>query len=346
MKLPFIIILFISLSFTTSAQEIKDVVFTNFKAPYTHNAFYIKDIRDIRTDTVLIGTINTSGNKTISYRLKKGLSNTLLSLVKKVTIPDTSKTAIEINLSKFEISKTTVNSKRYIRLDVTLTLIANGYKLSEISKYYLVTALPDPSLSIEPLTTNFLKVLFEELDIWLVTNKDNIVPVAQVEIKILDSSDIKSLLVYNLGYRLSMSDFEGSPKGDDYFNIFCDYSYKYHYEHHANRVIAKYTITPYMDKLKSWVANKNDIEQLFMLQGYFDIEALKACQLKKVVEVSTFSHDNFISEFEQKVYDVNYSFQSVEDQYRNAVMHETDINKIKVLADKIHTQVVKCGCYL
>jgi hypothetical protein len=318
-----------------SAQDIKYIELKNIKISSPLKNYHIVLVKDDRPDTSNIGSIRTGvfNKKMTPLNLQNGVRNSFTRFINNNVVQDTSTTALELHISRLSVTeKSSSGLKIENELTISFSFFDGSQKLVENTAGGTTQSTGDASKLIEELIRGNLENTLHQFDDWWLKNQaaytiQKTKPAINVEVSLEENAQDSDIVAYSSKRPLTLDDFQGKP--DDlsraaaisYTVLFIKYSSA---RDISNLTIVDVYVIANFDKTRSWcLKNSRTQETLEHEQRHFDITAIKACELAKMIKEFQFSVDNYPRELEKLQKQKQKELGQMQDQYDSETRHGT-----------------------
>ncbi len=327
-----------------NAQDIT-IQLQNDPKNYQPQNFYITEVVDSRTFKTKLGKIK-EGDIHLNGGEAAGLTNYFKEQFKKPVkgLP------VTIHLNTFTIKEKAVGSRRQFDLSVGIAYYSNGQKLVEYNGSAYVQTSSAPLPQIEKLVRSNLINNLEEFDTWLEQNKLTVSagPSVKVNVQFAKSSKDKNIIYYQKDKKLFITDFIAPPDSSSYgaAATFSGIHMNYKSTTMHRQTTVDVTLSVFFDRSKSWMKPQGkNASTLRHEQRHFDITALKACELKKLIEQKEFTPANYQQELKKLLYKIQEEAGSMQNSYDEETYHGTIIDAQEKWNNTILEELGKQQCF-
>lgn len=282
--------------------------------------------------------------------LEGGLSTGLNGYLQKNFNWQKDELPVTMHITKFEIKEKAVGSKRQFDIEMGIAYYNGSNKLIEYNGGAYQQSSGERDKYIDKLIRSNINSTMAQFDKWMAQNKSSIstTPAVNVRVKLKSSSDKKHLLPYALARKLYITDFEGTPDIESPGAAATMSGIGMTYEGSTLRNVTdvNVTLTVYFDKSRSWMKdNGKNVTILNHEQKHFDITALKACELQKRIEQTTFTPENYKQELTDLLNQVQEEGAEMQNTYDEETDHGTIIDQQEAWNKKIEDLLRQQTCF-
>lgn len=342
-QITFFLILF---SFTSSVAQVATTIQLKDEAVATSPVNYrIIKVIDDRTEKDNIGK-----TKEGLIDLNGGLSSGLEAYLQKSFVWQKEAMPVTMHITRFEIKEKAAGSKRQFDIELGIAYYSGNNKLIEYNGGAYQQSSGERDKYIDKLIRSNINSTIAQFDNWMAQNKSSIsaTSVVNVKVKLKSSSDKKHLLPYSLARKLYITDFESSPDMESPGAAATMSGIGMTYEGTTLRNITdvNVTLTVYFDKSRSWMKdNGKNVTILNHEQKHFDITALKACELQRRIEQTTFTPENYKQELTDLLNKVQEEGAEMQNAYDRETDHGTIIDQQEAWNKKIEDLLRRQTCF-
>lgn len=307
--------------------------------------YYISNVVDDRTFKNKLGKIN-DGDIHLEGGEATGLNNYFNNHFKK----SNGALPVEMHLNTLSVREKAVGGKRQFDLTIGIAYYTNGQKTIEYNGSAYAQSSTSALPQIEKLVrTNIINNL-KQFDAWMAKNKASISagPSVKVSVQFAKHTKDKNIIPYNKDNKLFITDFKAAPDTSSYGDA-ATYSgihmnYKSSTMHQQTTVDV--TLSVFFDRSESWMKPQGkNASTLRHEQRHFDITALKACELKELIEQTPFNPDSYQQELKKLLYRIQKEAGEMQNLYDEETAHGTIIDAQEKWNKNILTQLGKQQCY-
>jgi len=339
------------------AQEVKYIQLKNKKLQYPLKHYHIVLVKDERSDTTNIGSIQTGilNKKKVLLNLENGVRNSLDRFINENVVQDTSTSALELHISQFSVAeKNSKGLKKENELTISFSFFDGVQKLAENKGGGSTESIGDATKIIEELIRDNIESSLHQFDDWWFKNKATYTlqktkPAVRVEVFMEDNAQDSDIVSYSPKRPLMLDDFQGKP--DDisraaaisYTVLYIKYSSA---RDISNLIMVDVYVIANFDKMRSWcLQNSRNSETLRHEQHHFDITAIKACRLANAIKEFQFSVDNFPRELEKLQRQIQKELNQEQDRYDSETKHGLAPTMQEKWNKIIEDQLQRLTCY-
>lgn len=315
------------------------------KAEYQPRNFYIVNVKDNRAIQDKLGDIKEG-----VIDLQGGVANNISGFLKKNIVQNTTSLPVTMQLNKLEIKEKAVGAKRQFELTLGIAYYTGTSKLIEYNGSSFAQSAGEAEKYIDKLLRDNITGNLAEFDKWVAANKNTISaePVVEVSVVLTRNAKEEHHISYSKSRKLYMSDFEGTPDETSPGAAATMSGIGMNYEATTlrNRTKVSVTLSIYFDKSRSWMKpNGKNVTTLIHEQKHFDITAIKACELRALIEKTTFTPEGYKAELKALLNKVQQEGADMQNQYDRETEHGTLIDEQEAWNKKVDDMLIKQACY-
>lgn len=345
MRVLFTTILLLLLNTIAWAQQPATISLTDVKVAYKPANFHLAHVVDKRENPNQLGNIKDG-----IIDLQGGVAAALKSYLDRNIAQDKSTIPITLQLNRFDITEKQVGRKRQFDLNVGIAYYSGSTKLIEYNGSSFTQSLTDAAPYIEKMIRENIANNLVEFDNWLAKNKESVTatPTVEVSVALINTTDKSERIPYTPSRKLSISDFKGTPDDSSpgaaatMSGVWMDIEASKLYNHSKVKV----TLSVYFDKDRSWMKpHGKNTQVLAHEQRHFDITAIKACELKQLIEQTTFSPDGYREELRALLRKNEDEGTAMQNTYDQETEHSTITEQQQAWNEKIASMLTQQNCY-
>lgn len=315
------------------------------KAEYQPRHFYIVDVKDNRAVKDKLGSIKEG-----VIDLQGGVANNINAYLKKNVVQNSTSLPVTMQLNKLEIKEKAVGAKRQFELTIGIAYYTGASKLVEYNGSSFAQSATEAEKYIDKLLRDNIAGNLAEFDKWVAANKATISaePVVEVSVVLTRNAKEEHHISYSKSRKLYMSDFEGVPDETSPGAAATMSGIGMNYEATSlrNRTKVNVKLSIYFDKSRSWMKpNGKNVTTLIHEQKHFDITAIKACELRALIEKTVFTADGYKAELKALLNRVQQEGADMQNQYDRETEHGTLIDEQEAWNKKVDDMLIKQACY-
>lgn len=338
-------LLFVLLCISVVSYGQVSVTISTEKQNYAPEHFNIIGVTDDRTETDRIGTIQ-SGALNVSGGLAEGLNEYFNAIHPEAAgqIP------VTMHITAFEIKEKSLGKKRQFDLNMEIAYYAGSSKLVSYKGSSFAQSFDDYLPYIEKLIRENINSNLKQFDQWVGKNKATISaePVVNVKVYFSNLASKTGHIAYQKSRKLYITDFEGPPDetSPGAAATLSGVGMNYKISTLRNVTDVDVTIMAYFDRSRSWMKdNGKNVTILQHEQRHFDITAIKACELKKEIEATTFLPDTYKEQLKALLDKAEQAGVDMQNQYDRETEHGTLIDKQEEWNKKILDMLAEQSCF-
>jgi hypothetical protein len=328
----FFLLVFLSSINRLYAQDTKWIQFRAESPVRNILHYHIVAVKDERADTASIGQLKMGvfGKKTVSLNFEQGVATAAAAFIQKNFRQDTTATDVELHITDLHIKEGPSGLRSQVNATVTTAFFVSGKKITEYTAQGNVQSMGDMLRHVEALIRESLRNSLLEFDNWWGKNRQVYAPNAPVlvSVQVLDTMADKNLMGYSIHRPLVPNDFMGKP--DELSRAAgltaSGITLKYSTDIDNGQIRVLVLITPYFNKLRSWLRNSGrNPAVLSHEQKHYDITALKACELADTLRRHPFTRDTYLETLEQIHLQIQRDMEAMQTQYDAETRHGINI---------------------
>lgn len=328
--------------FTAQAQISINIPIKGNIALYQPRNYYISSVVDDRTDKSTAGK-----TKDGDIIFPGGLEQTILHSIergKNKNMP------ISMHITQLDIKERSAGSKRQFNLSMGIAYYAGATRLTAYNGSSYAQSYKDAAPYIEKLILKNISDNMKEFDSWVGKNKNAIsaAPTVEMHVYFSNLSDNKNKIAYSRSRKLFITDFQGEPdkSSPGAAATMSGIGMKYQSSTLHNKTTVDVTISVYFDKTRSWMKDiGKNVTILLHEQRHFDITAIKACELKQLIEAASFTPGNYKTELSKLLNRMQQEGTEIQNEYDRETEHGTIIDKQEAWNKKIEALLSKQKCF-
>lgn len=323
------------------AQDVP-LALTKGNGDYTPSNFNVVQVVDARSVKGPIGTVK-EGNLVIGNGIEKGIKDYLQPG------PDN---ALQVNMhiNKLEVKEKNLGGKRQFDLAMSIAYYVENTKLLEYNGSSYAQSNTNAAPYIEKLLRQSINNNLKQFDTWAGKNKTTVSAEPEVEVHVYFSNLAKSpdQISYSKTKQLYITDFKGEPdiNSPGAAATMSGINMKYQSSTLRNKTTVNVTVSVYFDKTRSWMKdNGKNSTTLMHEQRHFDITAIKACELKQLIESTAFTPDSYKTQLTALLDRVQKEGADMQNLYDEETIHGTVIDEQAKWDKKVAELLSQQKCY-
>ncbi|MBZ0099068.1 MAG: hypothetical protein K8F30_08280 [Taibaiella sp.] len=334
----------LSCSLAVVAQEGVVIDFGGSEPSYTPVNFHISEVVDDRPSPNSMGSVK-EGEVTV----KDGLATALRNYAGN-TVPHSASLPVVMHITRLEVTEKAVGAKRQFDLAMSVAYYTGEAKLVEYSGSAFAQSITDAGPYIEKLISDNVSGNLKEFDAWVAKNKNtiNAQPTVTVNVSMSGLPENKSHIAYSRNTKLFITDFEGEPDeaSPGAAATLSGVGMKIQSSTLRNNTKVDVILTVYFDRSRSWMKDHGkNVTTLQHEQLHFDITAIKACMLKRQIEQTAFTPDNFRQQLKEMLDKVQAETGDIQNTYDRETAHGTIIEAQESWNERISKLLAEQNCY-
>jgi len=345
MRIPVFIAFLLTAALPSMAQNTTIITLSDTKAEHRPQNFHVTAIEDYRDVKTTIGRINEG-----SIDLHGGLANGLTEYINKNVEQNSNTLPVTMRINRFAITEKTAGAKRQFELQVSIAYYTGTSKLVEYNGNSFAQSNGEADSYVEKLIRKNIVDNLRDFDTWMDKNKNSISTEPTVEVNVIFSraTENKNHIAYSKTNKLYITDFKGRPDeaSPGAAATLSGIGMNMQSSTLRNKTTVDVTVSIYFDKTRSWMKdNGKNITILMHEQRHFDITAIKACELKRLIEQTTFSPANYKTELKELLDKVQNEGADMQNTYDRETEHGTIIDEQGKWNKKIDELLSRQKCY-